>query len=203
MICFVAHADTTKIALRPMMGEHTLQLSTPYNMNGYVLEVEALWIYIGEVEAHTTDNSLFYHLLGMSSDENHLNSISKFDYDQQTTAWFCVGVDSTSQVSGAMRGALDPQKGMYWAWQSGYISFKLEGKYYINSHDKLDFAFHLGGYQPHTCSQWIALNKKDDGDFIFYLDLKPWLEQVDFSIENHVMSPGKKAYEMFKMLIQG
>ena len=41
---------------------------------------------------------------------------------------FQLGIDSLTNVSGAMGGDLDPTKGMYWTWQSGYINMKIEGK---------------------------------------------------------------------------
>ena len=45
---------------------------------------------------------------------------------------FDIGIDSVTNVSGALGGALDPTNGMYWTWQNGYINFKMEGKEDIN-----------------------------------------------------------------------
>lgn len=42
---------------------------------------------------------------------------------------FSIGMDSIANVSGAFGSDLDPTNGMYWAWQSGYINFKLEGNH--------------------------------------------------------------------------
>lgn len=41
-------------------------------------------------------------------------------------AYFLLGVDSLTNVSGAFGGA-STIKGMYWAWNSGYINLKLKG----------------------------------------------------------------------------
>lgn len=68
------------------------------------------------------------------------------------------GVDSLLQVSGVQSGALDPLKGMYWTWQTGYIQFKMEG---ILSKDTLGeglipIQLHLGGFQGESnCQQRI------------------------------------------------
>ncbi|MBK9581192.1 MAG: hypothetical protein IPO48_04510 [Saprospiraceae bacterium] len=55
------------------------------------------------------------------------------------------GVDSTRCSSGAQTGALDPAKGLFWSWSSGYIMVKAEG----NAPTAADgsFAFHLGGFK--------------------------------------------------------
>jgi hypothetical protein len=42
---------------------------------------------------------------------------------------FNLGLDSLTNVSGALGGDLDPTKGMYWTWQNGYVNFKLQGSF--------------------------------------------------------------------------
>lgn len=71
---------------------------------------------------------------------------------------FNPGIDSLENVSGAFGGDLDPTKGMYWAWHSGDINFKLEGHSAgCGSRDNA-FQLRLGGYQaPHASLQTIHL----------------------------------------------
>jgi hypothetical protein len=40
---------------------------------------------------------------------------------------FLLGVDSARNVSGIQTGALDPARGMFWTWNSGYVMAKIEG----------------------------------------------------------------------------
>ena len=40
---------------------------------------------------------------------------------------FLLGVDSLKNVSGIQTGNLDPSKGMFWTWNTGYVMAKLEG----------------------------------------------------------------------------
>ena len=57
-----------------------------------------------------------------------------------------LGVDSAIHLGGAQDGALDPLNDMYWAWNSGYVNFKLEG---ISPQAKTDLhrvEYHLGGF---------------------------------------------------------
>lgn len=59
---------------------------------------------------------------------------------------FTIGVDSAQNVSGAQTDALDPAKGMFWNWNSGYIMAKLEGTSPI-SPQAGKFEFHIGGFK--------------------------------------------------------
>ena len=74
---------------------------------------------------------------------------------------FHLGIDSVASVSGAMGGDLDPTKGMYWTWQSGYINVKCEGKSNVCIARNNEFQFHLGGYkQPFNSLQTLIDRKR-------------------------------------------
>ncbi len=60
---------------------------------------------------------------------------------------FTIGVDSLYNVSGVQTGDLDPVKGMFWTWNSGYIMAKLEGTSPVSSQPNNNFEFHIGGYK--------------------------------------------------------
>lgn len=60
---------------------------------------------------------------------------------------FIIGVDSSRNVSGAQKDALDPLHAMFWTWNSGYIMQKIEG---ISSKSNLinnKIEYHLGGFK--------------------------------------------------------
>ncbi len=59
---------------------------------------------------------------------------------------FLLGVDSIRNVSGAQSGALDPAKGMFWTWNSGYIMAKLEGNSPLSNQTNNKFEYHIGGF---------------------------------------------------------
>lgn len=65
---------------------------------------------------------------------------------------FMIGVDSARSTMGAdkRQGALDvagAARGMYWAWNSGYIFFKLEGRSKsVPDSLRNSFFYHIGGY---------------------------------------------------------
>lgn len=125
--------------------------------------------------------------LNLESETKSFNTIS-----------FCIGIDSQTNISGARGGVLDPMKGMYWTWQSGYINFKLEGiASSINTRNH-DFHYHIGGYeQPFQTIQTIEL-KKNSGDsiVIIAIDLKHYFEHIAFREMPNIMSPGKEAVKL-------
>lgn len=63
------------------------------------------------------------------------------------TLVFTIGVDSAHNCSGAQSGALDPANAMFWAWNTGYIFMKLEGKAATSSAPGKIFEYHIGGYK--------------------------------------------------------
>jgi hypothetical protein len=60
---------------------------------------------------------------------------------------FLIGVDSIRNVSGVQEGTLDPLKGMFWTWNSGYIMAKLEGTATASSIAGNAFTYHIGGFR--------------------------------------------------------
>jgi hypothetical protein len=76
----------------------------------------------------------------------------KFDYLS-----FSIGVDSTLQTTGAQSGVLDPIHGMYWAWQSGYIAWKLEAELAHSAQSK-KIQWHVGGFRaPYQAQRTVRL----------------------------------------------
>jgi hypothetical protein len=60
---------------------------------------------------------------------------------------FMLGVDSMHNTSGAQTGALDPVKGMFWTWNSGYVAAKLEGNAPVSNQPDRLMEYHIGGYK--------------------------------------------------------
>ena len=89
------------------------------------------------------------HLIDVFEVDTLKINFKKLDFKKIKMIQFNIGIDSLTNVSGALGGDLDPQKGMYWAWQSGYINTKIEGRSPHCKNRKNAFQFHIGGYlQP-------------------------------------------------------
>ena len=110
---------------------------------------------------------------------------------------FGLGIDSATNVGGALGGDLDPTKGMYWTWQNGYINCKIEGVSSLCPTRKNEFQFHLGGYQsPFNAYQSVTLKTSGSNQTDVVLDIKKVLEAIDLARQNKIMSPGAEAVSL-------
>jgi len=64
-----------------------------------------------------------------------------------TSIQFQVGIDSIKNTSGVQTGSLDPLKGMFWTWNTGYIFAKLEGYSDTAKVPGHYFTLDVGGYK--------------------------------------------------------
>lgn len=72
---------------------------------------------------------------------------------------FIIGVDSIHNCSRAQEGALDPVNAMFWAWNTGYIFLKMEGKSTASKSPGNLLEFHIGGYKaPYNCIRKVTLH---------------------------------------------
>lgn len=158
--------------------------------------ISKLTFYVSDVQLETMNGEFVevaaYHLIDFK-DSNSL----KIETDNEReikSIHFKLGIDSTTNVSGAYGGVLDPTKGMYWSWQSGYINFKIEG---VVQREK--YILHLGGYSyPFKSVQQIILPVKTQSDeFRITLPVDEIIEKL-IPIDNTIMSPSLKAVEMSK-----
>lgn len=108
---------------------------------------------------------------------------------------FNLGTDSLTNVSGAFGGDLDPTKGMYWTWHSGYINLKLEGRHPQHG----QFQFHLGGYAaPHQTVQTVVL-PADNNRVEVAIELGTLLDAVSIEKQVTVMRPCAEAVRLARV----
>lgn len=209
MSSFFLSAQVTKtdtLMFQPMFGNSPLSLSEPfYKLNNKdSVQFEVLKFYISGIELLDNGESVWeeensFHLIDASQEKTMtvlLNKPSTIIYDQIK---FNLGIDSTINVSGAMGGDLDPTKGMYWTWQSGYINFKLEGISNLCKSKNMEFQYHVGGYQsPFNAFQTVVLNWKQSNRI--NIDIKELLSCIDVSKQDHIMSPGTEAVLLAKKI---
>jgi hypothetical protein len=167
-----------------------------------------LKFYIGNIKfiqkgAVVLEASKKYHLI----DINIANSMRIIVPNEQNFSFdalsFDIGIDKATNVAGVMGGDLDPTKGMYWAWQSGYINFKLEGNSKLCTTRKNEFQFHLGGYQEgENCLQTLTLPITHPNEINIQLDVQKILQAIDLSKINHIMSPSQTAVLLSKIVAE-
>ncbi len=172
------------------------------------ISIDAIRFYISDLELFLDEKPVYsldkkHHLIDLEYPESLQLDCSNLPIKSYNKIKFNLGIDSTTNVSGAMGGDLDPSNGMYWAWQSGYINFKLEGISPSCPARHNRFAFHLGGYQnPFYNMQKVELlltETKTDLPKI-NLDLDDFFNQINLKENHQIMSPSKQAVEITALL---
>ena len=164
------------------------------------LKIETLKFYISNLKLIYQDGSTFidkngYHLINIEIDNNefHLNGIDSLDIKSIS---FLIGVDENKALSGEMDGDLDPLNGMFWSWQSGFSSFKIEGVSPSCLTRKNEFILHIGGYKkPYNSLREISFMVCNliNESIEIKVDIKKLMNNIDLGKDNHIMSPGSIA----------
>jgi hypothetical protein len=179
-----------------MYGNSKLEIDSSYKLGvNDSIQIETLKFYISSIELLNKGKVIWkeqnsFHLIDISNEKTLtalLNIPATITFDQVK---FNLGIDSITNVSGALGGDLDPTKGMYWTWQNGYINFKLEGKSNVCKTRLHEFQLHLGGYQyPFNSLTSVVLNVSQNEKADILIDIKRFLKTIDLSTQHHIMSP--------------
>lgn len=189
------HAQENALQFHIQFGNTPLELNKKYISTNDTLQIEAFKCYVSNIEIQYADSSVFkpednYHLIDIE-DLNTLKIPISAIKKPIKKITFNIGVDSLASVSGALGGDLDPVKGMYWAWQSGYINMKVEGRSKSCQTRKNEFQFHIGGYlKPNYAMRKVELNTADTNVII---DLAELFSNIKLANSNSIMIPGKQA----------
>ncbi len=165
------------------------------------LELEVFRFYISNINLQFSDATSFsesnsYHLIDIENPNSFHIPITQTSDKTISKVTFSIGIDSLASVSGAMSGDLDPTKGMYWAWQSGFINMKIEGKSSSCKTRKNAFQFHIGGYmKPNYAIRTIEL-KPINSNLEINVDVAELFNHIKLSENNSIMIPGSKAMEL-------
>lgn len=168
-----------------------------------ISELHACKFYISNLRLKSNNKKIeplssVAHLIDIADKSSQVIELSKpLHAIEEDSIIFDLGIDSITNVSGAIGGALDPTNGMYWTWQSGYINLMLEGNSPLSKARNKEFQFHLGGYMsPNNCLQTITLPCKNKDTIHVQLDLFEVFDNIDFTTLHHIMSPSVVAVEM-------
>ncbi len=200
-------AQSTSFSFQPTFSNQSLNQEVYYRLNvDDSIQFTSFKFYISHLELINGTKAVWkdkvtYHLID-AFDEKTL--VLQFPSNISfTKIKFQLGIDSLTNVSGAMGGDLDPTKGMYWTWQSGYINFKLEGKSNLCKTRHNEFQFHLGGYQqPFNCLQTVFVQVKSTTNIKLNMDISKLLNHISLSQLNHIMSPSYEAVKLSEKIYE-
>ena len=137
------------IKFSPVANGIPLQLGDSNHINAFSehYAITRLKYYVSNISLHTKDSlvsSKEVFLQDASVEERIPIAIVPGEY---TALSFTLGIDSILNCSGAQEGSLDPLKGMFWTWNSGYVFLKLEGYSTASTADLHRIEHHIGGYR--------------------------------------------------------
>lgn len=165
-------------------------------MSNDTILIETLKFYISEIQ-FCKDKVVLdslerkYHLLDLMYPSSLI--LKHKSKNAFSSIRFKIGIDSTTNVSGAFGEDLDPTNGMYWTWQSGFINFKLEGRSSQCPARQHRFQLHIGGYKaPFNTLQEVEL-KTNKKKIILSIDIEQLLSEVQLTKRYEVMSPSENA----------
>jgi hypothetical protein len=161
------------IHFRAYVHGEPLQLNKKYkNPFGEIFELNRFRFYIGKAGPLYTESgfkstvSSDYQLVDFSDSSSTHIELPASAGSACNGIQFQLGVDSADQNKGAQSGMLDPAKGMFWTWNTGYLSFKMEGYSPISTQPAHIIAYHIGGYRYPNSTVWnIKINTTNEEVF--------------------------------------
>lgn len=207
-------------AIAQVEGSHALDFKVRFGQSDVVadtfyrihetdsIQITELKFYVSGVELWNNNQKVWaeqnsFHLIDIndpSSLKVTLNIPVIGKYDQLR---FMIGIDSATNVAGALGGDLDPTRGMYWTWQSGYINMKLEGSSNVCKTRNNRFQFHIGGYQyPFNALQQVVLSIPAQQHIPVVFNVKALLEKLNLVKRPEMMSPCNDAVVLSRQMVQ-
>lgn len=201
-----------KIHFEGMVDTNALVLNTQnyVNANGDTFKVSTFKYYISNIALIKSDSSVLvlpvsHHLIDHSLSTTDI-TLSNIPVGNYKGLRFMIGVDSTNNVSGAQAGDLDPGKGMFWSWTSGYIMAKLEGTSPQSTATGNTIMFHTGGFsgansvlrtaQPSFGTSTANVSASVTPEIHIAANVAEWFVNpnlIKFGITNVVHMPGATA----------
>jgi hypothetical protein len=209
-LCF-AYQNIAQITLLPVFGEKPISENTWFvSKNGDSIQFDNIRFYLSNIQLEMDDKTVIHdtvkaHLIDVFEPNTLRIAMPKVEGKRVKKLRFNVGIDSLTNVSGALSGDLDPQKGMYWAWQSGYVNMKIEGRSPKCKSRKNVFQYHIGGYLPPFYAmrrvELPILGIYTEGSFL-KVDFSKFFENIHIASQNSIMMPCKEATELADWSVQ-
>lgn len=121
-----------------------------YNANGDDFYVTTFKYYISNIVLTKTNGDTVqmpesYFLVNAADPSSSTQMLTNVPAGKYKAISFLIGVDSLRNFAGAQSGCLDPAKGMFWSWKTGYIFVKMEGVSSKSASRRNRLTFHIGG----------------------------------------------------------
>jgi hypothetical protein len=202
---------SAQITVLPVFGDKPIMEDTWFvSKNGDSIQFDNIRFYLSDIQLEMDDktvitDSVKAHLVDVFEPNTFQIAFPKVDSKHVKTLRFNIGIDSLTNVSGALSGDLDPQRGMYWAWQSGYINLKIEGKSPQSKNRKNVFQYHIGGYLPPFYAlkhvKLPILGIYTEGSLL-KINFAKFFDAIHIASQNSIMMPCREAVQLADLSVQ-
>jgi hypothetical protein len=142
--------------LQRNVGSYTNTAGEAYTISRFMYYVSNFQLV--DSAGNTVTLPVRYYLIDDAVDSTRKIVLDSVPQGRYTAVKWLLGVDSIRNVSGAQAGALAPENGMFWTWNSGYIMAKMEGHSPAATTALKEFQFHIGGFkQPYNALKTVTL----------------------------------------------
>lgn len=199
------HQQPFEIQISPVFDSAPLEAGRWYvSTNGDSIQLDQVRFYLSDIKVEWSNGLSVAdpekaHLVDIFEPESLIVVLPSAGNTTPKKIQFNLGIDSTTNVSGALGGDLDPTNGMYWSWQSGYINLKMEGISPKCNTRKHVFQYHIGGYlQPNRALRKIELHidSSTQKEIFVKMDLATFFSNINFTTLSSVMTPGSNAMKL-------
>jgi hypothetical protein len=198
------NAKDIRLSIIPTFGANTVVIGdSAFQANdAHHTHIDVLKFYISRIQfvqngVVVLEEARSFHLIDAAVQATFHLAIPNKGGARFDAVRFHLGIDSLTSVSGAMGGDLDPTKGMYWTWQSGYINVKCEGKSERSPARNKEFQYHLGGYKPPLSAlQTLTFPASGNEAMTIQFDVETFLSKIDMATHHRFMSPSVDAVRL-------
>jgi len=146
-----------RIEISHSVGQAPLRLGQTYQSgSGEAWSAERLRYYLSNFRLRREDGGWFvnpqsphdsrgYFLVDEADPSSRHFSIGPVPAAGYSGLEFLLGVDAARNGGGAQSGTLDPARGMFWTWNTGYIFFLFEGRSPQSTDSEHALVWHVGG----------------------------------------------------------
>ena len=183
----VAQTNTLLLRCKHQLGDAILQLHTQQYRNGFdepitfhMLKYYLSNIVLTDTQGKEWKTKNFVYLIDENDSTSKCISINVGNLPIVAVS-FSIGVDSNLQTAGVQSGVLDPLKGMFWSWNTGYVYAKIEAQSAASKAPTHAVSHHVGGYlQQQNALRKVQLTAQIPirENLVLVADLQKWFNSV-------------------------